>query len=263
MMKSYLGLWLLLAVTFALFTVLSVVDNVKIGNFEFRTANIHKRLTNVEKLPMEEELEVETELCHEPVSVSETVLDTTSQRIMIVGDSMLEGLIPRLAAYAKHNNHKLYSVIWYASSSKYWATCDTLERYIKKYKPTYIFMALGANELFIRNIKELRRDYVKTIVKKFGDIPYVWIGPPNAKKDTGINELLQENVPADRFFLSRGMKFSYTKDGIHPTKASASQWMDSVVRWMPTHCLNQIVLETPEISKAQSDALVMISPPKD
>ena len=113
------------------------------------------------------------------------------QTILFIGDSMLEGLAPRLASYAKENGHKLYSVIWYSSTSEIWGETDSLKVNIDRY------------------------------------------GPPNWKPDTGINELVAKNVKKGCFFLSDGMKFDRAKDGAHPTRNSAIQWMDSVIRWMP------------------------------
>ena len=60
---------------------------------------------------------------------------------------MLEGLSPRMAAYADANGHTLYSVIWYSSTSEVWGESTKLQEYIKEFKPTYEFISLGANEL--------------------------------------------------------------------------------------------------------------------
>ena len=46
--------------------------------------------------------------------ISKTTL--AQKRLLVVGDSMLEGLSPRLASYARLNGHKLYTVIWYSST---------------------------------------------------------------------------------------------------------------------------------------------------
>lgn len=264
MKGQYWSIWMLLAAAFIFFSALSVVGNTTLGAFELRTANIYDKLTYVEPAPVVSEPVVsESQSAPEPPAALPPVLDTTSQRILLLGDSMLEGLSPRLAAYAKENNHKLFTVIWYSSSSKMWATSGNLEKYIAQFKPTYIFLCLGANELFIKNIAELREKYVKSIVEKLGDIPFVWIGPPNKQKDTGINDLLKKNVPSDKFFLTKGMKFSYFEDQIHPTRASAVVWMDSVVRWMPSHSKHPIKLDIPTVAKAKADVQVIVPRNKD
>ena len=48
--------------------------------------------------------------------------DTTSQRILFLGDSMAEGLVRRMADYAEENGHFLSRVVWYNSTTKSWAS---------------------------------------------------------------------------------------------------------------------------------------------
>ena len=186
-----------------------------------------------------------------PDTVAVAKPDTTSHNILIFGDSMLEGLGPRLAAYAAHNGHTLYSVIWYSSTSEIWGRSDKLRRYIDRLKPTYIFICLGANELFVRDIASHRRKYVEAILRDVGDIPYLWIGPPNWADDTGINDLIASATPQGAYFRSKGMQFERGADGAHPTPASAAAWLDSVVRWMPAHALRPIRLDIPEEATAR------------
>jgi hypothetical protein len=159
---------------------------------------------------------------------------------------MLDGLSPRLAAYAAANGHTLYSVIWYSSTSEIWGRSSRLSQYIRRLHPDYIFICLGSNELIVRNVKTKRRKFVNNILSQVGSIPFVWIGPPNWKPDTGINELIDECVPAGCYFVSNGMTFERGKDGAHPTPASAAQWMDSVARWMPQHAAHPIKMRSPQ-----------------
>ena len=89
---------------------------------------------------------------------------------------MLEGLGPRMAAYADHNGHTLYEVMWYSSTSEVWGRSDRLAGYIGRIKPDYIFICLGANELFVKDIAEKRTKYVDRILADIDTIPYLWIG---------------------------------------------------------------------------------------
>lgn len=266
MKNQYWGIWLLLAAAFAIFFALSVGGNIDLGAFELRTADAYGMLTYVEPAPVVSEPEfdaTDSSRISEPPADLPPVVDTASQRILLLGDSMLEGLSPRLAAYAKENNHKLYTVVWYSSSSRTWDISGNLEKYIEEFKPTFVFLCLGANELFIKNIAEHREKHVRSIVEKLGDIPFVWIGPPNKQRDTGINELLEKCVPSGKFFLTKGMSFSYFEDEIHPTRASAVVWMDSVVRWMPSHCKHPIKLDLPAKTKGNPDAFIIVKQDKD
>ena len=150
-----------------------------------------------------------------------------------------------MSAYDKKNGNKMNIVIWYSSTSKVWGSSTKLKEYISRYKPDYILISLGANELFVKDIKTKRKDYVNNMLSQIGEIPYIWIGPPNWKDDTGINELIGETVKKGTFFVSNGMKFDRAKDGAHPTRSSAVLWMDSVARWIQKESIYPIKLEVP------------------
>ncbi len=262
MKNPYTSLWLLLTAAFATIVILSF-RTIRIGDIELAKADVVEQLTkrtDKELLP-----EAPAAAVHTDTTLTEDntiVTDTLPQRILIFGDSMLEGLSPRLAAYAKQNGHELYSVIWYSSTSEIWGKSTKVAEYIKQFNPTYIFVSLGANEMFVRDIIEKRDKFVKNILAQIGDIPYVWIGPPNWKEDTGINELIKKNVPADRFFVSNGMTFERSSDKVHPTRKSAAVWMDSVVNWMAGNSKKFIRLEKPEKASDKANRTIVLQPAK-
>lgn len=246
MFKHYKGLWLILALAFAGFLAVSLWGPFTIAGHEFKTSGLAKAVITTGASARAMTADSETGAAETAKSIHEPVpTDTASKTILFIGDSMLEGLSPRLAAYAAKNGHTLYSVIWYSSTSEIWGGSDKIRQYIDRVYPDYIFICLGANELFVKDIKDKRDRYVKKMVSDFGDIPFLWIGPPNWKPDTGINELIEANVPRGSFFLSNGMHFERGKDGAHPTRNSAAQWMDSVARWMPLHSNHPIKMENP------------------
>jgi hypothetical protein len=172
-------------------------------------------------------------------------LDTTRQTFLFIGDSMLEGLRRRMHDYCKENGDTMITVIWYSSTSLWYGNCDTISYFIKKYKPTYVLICLGANELFIRNIKKDRAELVGHIIDQVGELPYVWIGPPNWKADTGINDLILEYAGADHYFESKKLKYARSKDGAHPTLGSARIWMDSVAAYIEKESCCPVRLKKP------------------
>ena len=165
---------------------------------------------------------------------------------------MLERLSPRIAAYAEENEHQMNTVIWYGSSTEVWATSGRVKECIQKYRPDYIIISLGGNELFVNDIIARRTKYVKQIVADFAGIPYVWIGPPNWKKDTGINKMIQSVVPKGNFYLSYtpDQHYERAKDGAHPTPASAAKWADRICKWIVEESNNPIVLNLPQKARA-------------
>lgn len=260
----YLPLWAVLAISFVIFALVSFVDHPTVFGHEFKTMGFAESIFSERKSAPGPALPEEMESEDEEVAIAEhsfpMPLDTASKTILFIGDSMLEGLGPRLAAYADHNGHTLYEVMWYSSTSDKWGSSDRLGHYISKIKPSYIFICLGANELFVPDIINKRKDKVASIISTIGEIPYVWIGPPNWKKDTGINRLIEECTPEGAFFLSDGMSFDRTKDGAHPTRNSAALWLDSVARWMPEHALHPIKMDKPDKESSKAKRIYIHQP---
>lgn len=264
MTRHHFHLWLLLLAAFAIFAVASAVGLPEVFGHQLKDSGFREAVL-AERQPVATD---EADLADSVFEAAAVVprfpvpVDTTAQVILFVGDSMLEGLGPRLAAYAKANGHTLYNVIWYSSTSEVWGRSDKLRHYIDTIHPTYVIVSLGANELFVSDIKTKRRGYVEKIVADIDSLPFLWIGPPNWKADTGINELVAESVPEGCFFLSDGMHFERSRDGAHPTRDSACEWMDSVMRWMPAHSLHPIRMEVPA-EKTARPARVFIHQPNE
>lgn len=167
-------------------------------------------------------------------------------RILFIGDSMLEELSRRLDDYAVANGHTLQTVVWYGSTTEKWGMTQTLRHLVAEYKPTYLWVCLGGNELFVRDLEE-RDAYIKLLLAQAGDLPLVWIGPPNWKQDTGINDLIRHNVGEGSFFDSSQLTLKRKKDGRHPTHQAAAEWGDEVAAWMQsTACDQPLTMRRPD-----------------
>lgn len=250
MRRNYLHLWLLLSAALVAVIALSAFSPVTIGSYELRDSGIAQTLSPQKNLPTEFSANSKTSEASETPSnptppAPDPDYSPENKTILFIGDSMLDGLYPRLAAYARHNGHTLYAVIWYSSTSEIWGRSGKLKHYIGRLNPDYVFICLGANELFVRDIAAKRGRYVSTLISEIGNIPYLWIGPPNWRPDTGINSLIASNTAAGSFFLSDGMSFERGKDGAHPTRQSAAEWMDSIIRWMPANSAHPIRFDLP------------------
>ena len=257
MKKSYKVLFTILAIALVGFFLFSQFDfpeklGLKKGKFnETLFASDKEEVTNKDTVATQDKKPNKNEM------------DTTKKTILFIGDSMVECLFPRMSAYAKKNGHTFYAVVWYSATTEVYGTRTTVKEYIDKYHPDYILFSLGGNELFIRDIKENRQKYVDEIIRQFGDIPYIWIGPPNWKDDTGINDMIKSNVPEGCFYLSYtpDQHYDRKKDGAHPTAASSNQWMDRICKWIMTESAHRIRLEKPaDGEKARPDDLVLLQP---
>jgi len=188
------------------------------------------------------------------------VADTAKQNFLLIGDSMLEGLGTRMNDYCVSNGHQMHQVIWYSSSTLWYGNCDTIRYYVEKYKPTYVVLVIGSMELFIRNIAANRKQYVLNILEQLGGAKYIWVGPPNWTDDTGINDLLANTVDDNTFFLSKDLTFDRSSDGVHPTRASASRWMDSIAVFMMNKCANKVQMKFPLIKAKRNPPTVLLQP---
>ena len=158
-------------------------------------------------------------------------VDSTSQNILLMGESMVEGLAKPFANYCAANGHQFNSVCWYSSTTRHWVQTDTLEYFLNKFNPSYVFVTIGGNEQFLSNL-ESREQFIKQIIRRIGDRKLVWLGTPAWKKDTGINDLTRRIVGDDRYFDARNLNIKRKKDGAHPTPESSSLWMDSIAAWI-------------------------------
>lgn len=159
---------------------------------------------------------------------------STQQRpvVLLIGDSMCDGLGARFSDYAAKNNFEFHCVIWYGSTAKSWATTRDLKYHIDRVHPTFIIMSLGTNDLGYVDYSR-RESWVQDILHQFGDIPYAWIGPlswSRIRNRTWV-DILRRNVGEERFFDSTNT-YCARLDGIHPTFPAAARWVDEIARWM-------------------------------
>lgn len=266
MNKSYWGLWALLLAALVLFAALSVKsDGLRLGNVQLKTATFARDVAGLFSGAdaAADSLDADGRLPNGRHPKGwRAPMDTTAKTILFIGDSMLEGLGPRLAAYCDVSGHTLIEVIWYSSSTLCWGETARLTELIKEHHPDYIFVCLGANELYVPDIKSARKPFLKKMLAEIGDIPYVWIGPPNWDKDTGINDMLAENLAKGCFYLSANDEFERSRDGAHPTRESAHKWMDRVVKWIGESGAHPFRLDDPGPGISRASRIVVYQPPK-
>ncbi|MCS7074743.1 MAG: SGNH/GDSL hydrolase family protein, partial [Bacteroidia bacterium] len=114
------------------------------------------------------------------------------------------------------------------------------------YKPTLVLFTLGSNELFIPAIKT-REKSIQSILRQAQGTKFIWIGPPNWKEDTGINDLILANMDSTTFFLSKNLKLDRAKDGAHPSRIGGIVWADTLCSWIVHKSKYPIRLEKPPL----------------
>jgi len=165
---------------------------------------------------------------------SEVAVDTGGPRVLLIGDSQLEGLSHPVGEFCVANGYRhVGSVLWYGSTTTQWAESDTLDFFLRKFRPDLVLVAIGLNELFVVDMGNRARS-IRAILEKIDrrKIRHFWIGPAAWKPDRGIVKVLAEiNGPA--FYPSQLLKLERAKDGRHPSRDGAKIWFDSVSRHLP------------------------------
>jgi len=186
---------------------------------------------------------------YKQINNSIEISDTIKQRILLIGDSECGGLCFPLNDYCEQNGHKLLlTLAWNSATVFNFAFSDTINKIILKYKPSYLFIVLGLNELYAKDL-EKRKKAADQFAKKIGGIPYLWIGPANFTKDYGINKVFESAAETDCFFLTNNMELPRGEDGRHPSIKGYRLWMDSIAKWIKISAKYKIAMEKPTKSR--------------
>lgn len=171
--------------------------------------------------------------------------DTTKHRILLIGDSESGGLRYPLNDYCLANGHKLIlSLEWYSATTFNFGRSDTIQKIIARFKPTYVFLVFGLNELYARDLKA-RKIAANQVAKKLRGVPYAWIGPANWEDDNGINKVFQSSADSATYFLTKKLTLTRAGDGRHPDVQGYRVWMDSIAGWLQTSARYKMAMKPP------------------
>lgn len=256
MKRHYFTLWLLLVLALVIVMVIAFSDELQLGQWQVRKAPIAETLlakpdTSASQSSVNADTVATKESAEEP-------MDTVPKNILLFGDSMTFGLARRFADYGVANGHNVTAINWDSSTSAIWADCDTLEYYIRKYNADFIVVVLGSNELY-RKDHDKYRLVIEKLVHKIGDIPFIWVGPPDLKADGGMNDVYLSVLGPRRFFMTKGMELERGKDHIHPVFSASAQWADSIMQWMPKSA-HPILNKRPTPDQEAEPTIVFLKP---
>jgi hypothetical protein len=182
-------------------------------------------------------------------TISNEMTDSTKHRILLIGDSECGGLCFPLNQYCEENGHKLVlSFVWNSATIFNFAYSDTITKIIDNYKPTYLFLVVGLNELYAKDLRK-RKTAADVLAKKINGIPYTWIGPANYGQDFGINKVFYSSADSGCFFYTNNMELPRGEDGRHPNKLGYKIWMDSIASWIKISAKHKLTMNKPTKTK--------------
>lgn len=169
-----------------------------------------------------------------------------ASRVLLIGDSMAQGLTPHLAALAKDRAVPFMGRSEVGTRIDQW-TGARLDAALAAFgaSPTLVLVALGTNDFYAKETHETLAAHVTALAGKLSEIPrsdeyglgpdVLWIGPPllqilDAPYDV-IEQALREGYTGTGvagYFASQVLDLRMGPDRIHPTSAGFASWAAAI-----------------------------------
>ena len=153
----------------------------------------------------------------------------TGKTVLHVGDSMVGGnfgLTKALEARFTNEGAKFIHDYKVSESIVSYDRSPKLKDLLAKHRPDIVLITLGTNDVFVPYPIAMVGN-VRNIVGRVGLRECYWMGPPTWKPDTGIVQVLRDNVAPCKFYDSSSLKLQRAGDGIHPTDRGGAEWASS------------------------------------
>lgn len=154
----------------------------------------------------------------------------TGRKVLLVGDSMGQGIAPFLQRKVEEAGGSFVGAPEQSSTIIWWQGSGKLRALISKHRPDVIFIALGSNELYVKDA-EGRAAVIRSMVAEIGERDAYWIGPPVWKPGSKLLPVIEENFQAGRVYNSEGLDVPRGKDGKHPTLEGYERWAELIWTW--------------------------------
>jgi lysophospholipase L1-like esterase len=150
--------------------------------------------------------------------------------VLLIGDSMAGGIGPYLQKKVEEAGGHFIGAQEQSSTIIWWQGSGKLKELLGQHRPDIVFIALGSNEIFVRQ-PELRAPLIKAMVAELSGRPAFWIGPPSWKPDNGLVRVIDENFQPGHFYDSNNLKVTRGPDGKHPTAQGYQDWTELIWNW--------------------------------
>jgi lysophospholipase L1-like esterase len=154
-------------------------------------------------------------------------------RVLQIGDSFADALGSALSKMLRAAEVKTSLEFETPSYIPNWSYGAKLPKLLSNYHPDLVLITLGANEIEIPHPEE-RIKPVKHLVQTLAGRPCVWIAPPLWKPDSGVLQVIRDNVSPCRYLDSNRFVHDLprARDKIHPSMAGREIWAKVVFDWL-------------------------------
>ena len=153
--------------------------------------------------------------------------------VLQIGDSFAAALGIELGKLLKGAGLRTALEYKTASYIPNWSYDGDVSKFVSTYQPDLVLITLGANELEIPKPEE-RIKPIKHLVSTLGGRPCVWVAPPLWKPDTGLLQVISENIAPCRYLDSNALVHDLPRgrDKIHPSSEGRQIWAKIVFDWL-------------------------------
>jgi len=170
-----------------------------------------------------------------PVAAAEPTPDPLPKgtRVLQIGDSFAAALGGELSKLFKEAGVRSTLEYKTASYIPNWSYEGDIPKFVSNYRPDLVLITLGANEIEIPKPEE-RVKPIKHLVGTLGGRPCVWIAPPLWKPDTGLLQVIRDNIAPCRYLDSNALVHDLPRgrDKIHPSAEGRQIWAKIVFDWL-------------------------------
>ena len=159
-------------------------------------------------------------------------------RVLLLGDSLAQGLGPPLARLAEATGVSLVARGIQSSTIRQWLAGASLVDAVRQSEPSLTLVCLGTNDMGAADAgAEGRRagELIDTLFQSSA-ATVAWIGPPSLPVDKSAFRaaLAAMCSPREvRIFDSQALDLARTPDRIHMTSAGYRAWAASIAAWVP------------------------------
>ena len=155
-------------------------------------------------------------------------------RLLLIGDSMAEGLSPHLKALATDAALPYVGAGVQGATIERWSGSQWLGLSLEDYEPTLVLIALGTNDAFSQYTPEQVAAAMRSLMERLPpDAEIVWIGPPTLPDSYGgrspnaaILEAVRDEAPY--YFDSEDWVIPRGPDDLHPTAHGYAGWAGAI-----------------------------------
>jgi lysophospholipase L1-like esterase len=162
---------------------------------------------------------------------------TGAARVLLLGDSLAQGLGPPLARLADAAGVPFVARGVQSGTLRHWLTGSALLDAVTQADPTLTLVCLGTNDMRAADPgAEGRRALEMINALLLNGSAVAWIGPPSVPVDeSAFRSALaaacgQRDV---RIFDSQALDIERAPDRLHPTPAGYRAWAESIAAWLP------------------------------